>query len=136
MRLEVTKRADLAVRALVAIGADGERIKGRALAERLDTTAGFLAQVMHPLVQAGWVRSDPGPTGGYRCDVDIADLTVLEVIEAVEGRTESGRCVVVGRNCDDAEPCALHLAWVGARRRLLESLDETSMASVAGMVAS
>ena len=88
MRLEVTRRSDLAIRALLALGAGSDRTKAAELAERVGTTKGFLTQVMNPLVQQGWVRSDPGPTGGYVADFDPAEVSVLAVIEAIEGPVE------------------------------------------------
>jgi len=122
VRLEVTRRAELAVRALALLGAAEGRVKGRDLAAALDTTSSFIAQVVAPLVQAGWVRSSPGPTGGYSLDADLGDVSVLDVIEAVDGATDTGRCVVADGVCDPANPCVLHAAWLQARARLLESL--------------
>ena len=69
MRLEITRRAELAVRALALLGRSSERVKASVLADGLGTTVSFVPQVLGPLVRAGWVRSDPGPTGGYRCVV-------------------------------------------------------------------
>ena len=68
----------------------------------------FVPQVLGPLVRAGWVRSDPGPTGGYRCQVVLSEVSVLQVIEAVDGATDVGRCVVADRPCQAADPCVLH----------------------------
>ena len=56
-----------------------DRLKSADLADALGTTAGFVPQVMGPLVRAGWVRSDPGPTGGYRLTADLDELSVLQV---------------------------------------------------------
>lgn len=128
MRLEVTRRSDLAVRALRALAGRAERCKGPELAEAVGSTSGFLSQVLHPLVRQGWVRSDPGPTGGYTLVVDPADVSVLEVIEAVEGPTDSGRCVLVDRPCSETGACALHVPWTRARARLLAELDAVSVA--------
>ncbi len=61
MRLEITRRAELAVRAMALLGGRPERIKASALAQELGTTAAFVPQVVGPLVKAGWVQSDPGP---------------------------------------------------------------------------
>ena len=63
MRLEVTRRSDLAIRALLALSEGRGRTKAAELADEVGTSKGFLTQVMNPLVQQGWVRSDPGPTG-------------------------------------------------------------------------
>ena len=123
MRLEVTRKADLAVRALRALQPAGVRRKSSDLAADLGTTAGFLAQVMTPLVRAGWVGSVPGPTGGY---VALAgDPSLLAVIEAADGPTETGQCVVAGRPCDSSDPCALHHAWLMARAALVATLATT-----------
>ena len=130
MRLEITQRADLAVRALVVLARSPDRLKSADLADALGTTAGFVPQVMGPLVRAGWVRSDPGPTGGYRLTADVDELSVLEVIEAIDGPTESGRCVVAGGLCAARQPCALHFAWATARHELVTSLGSISVAAV------
>lgn len=130
MRLEITQRADLAVRALVALQASPSRLKSADLAEVLGTTAGFIPQVMGPLVRVGWVRSVPGPTGGYERQRDLDPLTVLEVVETIDGPTDNGRCVVAERLCDADEPCALHVAWARARKELRSSLGGLQLSEV------
>ena len=57
-------------------------------------------------------------------------LSVLEIIEAVEGPTETGRCVLEERNCVGGEPCALHRPWSNARTQLLDALAGTSLSSL------
>jgi len=131
MRLEISRKADLATRALLEL-ADGERAKSAQLAQRLGTTAGFLTQVVSPLVAHGWVSSEPGPTGGYVAVVALDDLSVLDVIEAVEGPTETGRCVLEERTCAGGGTCALHIPWSQARAQLVTELGRTTLASLAG----
>jgi Rrf2 family iron-sulfur cluster assembly transcriptional regulator len=126
MRLEITRRADLGVRVLGALQPPGTRRKASELAEELGTTAGFLAQVLSPLVRAGWVASVPGPAGGYVATTDA--VSALDVIEAVDGPTDDGRCVVAGGPCDPRHPCTLHAAWASARASLLSVLAATPVA--------
>ncbi len=116
------------MRALRALDERPGRVKGPELAERVGSTAGFVSQVLHPLVRAGWVRSDPGPSGGYSLTVGLSEVSVLAVIEAVEGPTESGRCVLADRPCNETGTCALHAGWLRARALLLRELDATSVA--------
>ena len=134
MRLEVTRKSDLAVRALRALGDADRRVKGPELAELVCSTAGFVAQVVNPLVRQGWVRSDPGPTGGYSLVADLDEVSVLAVIEAIEGPTDAGRCVLADRPCSEVGPCALHAAWQRARVELLHELDTTTVGEVAPTV--
>jgi Rrf2 family protein len=131
MRLEISRRADLAVRALLVIGATDDRVKADVLAAELDTTPGFVPQVVGPLVKQGWVRSDPGPRGGYSAAAPLERVSVLDVIEAVDGPTDSGRCVVADGPCGREPHCALHAAWSRAREELVSHLGAQSMASLA-----
>jgi Rrf2 family protein len=128
VRLDVTRKSDLAVRVLRVLGSRPDRCKGPALAEAVGTTSGFVAQVVTPLVRRGWVRSDPGPTGGYSLTVDLTRVSVLDVIEAVEGPTDTGRCVLADRPCDERGTCALHAPWLQARSQLLRGLAAISVA--------
>ncbi len=134
MRLEITRRAELAIRALALLGQSSGRVKASVLAEGLQTTVSFVPQVLGPLVRAGWVQSDPGPTGGYRCRVPLSKLSVLQVIEAVDGATDIGRCVVADRPCQAADPCVLHVAWAQARTELVGVLQSTPMSGVESAV--
>jgi Rrf2 family iron-sulfur cluster assembly transcriptional regulator len=131
MRLEITRRADLAVRAMVLLSSGSRRWKAPELAHSLGTTTGFATQAVGPLVKAGWVRSLPGPSGGYTA-IDGADtVSVLDVIESVDGATDQGRCVVADRACDARHPCALHVAWGHARSELTRSLGATPLSTLA-----
>ncbi len=131
MRLEVTRRSDLATRALLALAAAPGRLKASELAATLGSSPGFTTQAVAPLVARGWVRSDPGPTGGYTASVDLTAVTVLDVIEAVEGPTDVAQCVLEGRPCAGGTPCALHHAWSRARGQFLHELATTDLASIA-----
>jgi Rrf2 family protein len=130
VRLEITRRADLATRALVLLAGSGERLKGARLAESLGTTEGFVPQVLQPLVARGWVDSERGPTGGYAATVELGAVSVLEVIEAVEGVTPTARCVLVDRPCAETGRCALHEPWARARAQLLAELASTPLSTL------
>lgn len=127
MRLELTRKTDLALQALQRLVGGGGRHKGGALADALGTTAGFLAQVLTPLARAGWVRSVPGPHGGYEATAAARDVSVLELIEAIEGPVRDDACVLRPQPCPAEVPCALHDAWVPARDALVSTLGATTV---------
>lgn len=128
MRLEISKRTDLALRALAHLNSDSES-SGSEVADEIGTTANYLPQVLKPLTGQGWVQGTPGPGGGYRLSVDLEKVSVLEVIEAVEGATDQNECVLRGAPCPALEPCALHDSWVRARGALLAELGSMSVVS-------
>lgn len=127
MRLSVTRKSALALRALRTVAAREGVVRGEELAAAIGTSRGFLVQVMTPLVRVRWVVSSPGPLGGYALRPGPMP-SVLDVIEAVEGATDTSRCVLDGETaCASAvpggrRPCALHDPWIRAQRALREEL--------------
>ena len=130
MRLGITRKSDIATRALLVLTAEGSRMKSSELAQRVGATPGFLSHAMLALVQNDWVRSEPGPQGGYLATFDPKDVSVLDVIEAVEGPTDTGRCVLEDRPCGVTGLCALHVPWSSARADLLSKLGSTSIVNL------
>lgn len=130
MRLEVTRKTDLAISALVELAAAQERLKTAQLAERLQAAPTFLAQVLTEMVRQGWVESHPGPAGGYCMAVEASALPIIDVIEAIEGPTETSRCVMAAATCGTDGYCPLHDAWTEARGVLIERLGSTTIAGI------
>jgi len=128
MRLELAQRTDIALRALQTLCSCGERVPGSELAETLDTTHQYLPQIMSPLVRRRWVSSSRGPRGGYQLEAELGSITVLDLIEVMEGPTDTNTCVLSGETCDASDPCAMHGAWSQARDALLARLSSMSLA--------
>ncbi|HUG00166.1 MAG TPA: Rrf2 family transcriptional regulator [Ilumatobacter sp.] len=129
MKLELKPRTDLTLRTIAAL-TDGRRWRAAQLAEHVGTTAAYLAHIVGPLTKAGWVNSAPGPTGGHRLTADLDSVTLLDIIEAVEGPTDDGRCVMATQPCPAPEPCAVHDTWLRARSALTAELASTSLRSI------
>jgi Rrf2 family protein len=126
MRLELTKKTDLAFQALEIIAAhEGDRVTGADLSEKIDVSAQYLPHVMAPLTHAGWVTSTSGPHGGYLLARDLSDISLLELIEAVEGPIDETRCLHLGPIHASDAGCALHAPWTKARLVFLEELQAT-----------
>ena len=128
MRLAVSRRSDLAIRLLGALPHADSVKTGSDLAELVGSSSGFVAQVLSPMVRQRWVHSEKGPNGGYSLSVKLGDISVREVIETIEGPTETGRCVLEDSWCETSEYCALHESWSHARTVLLEHLSTVSVA--------
>ncbi len=128
MRLVLSRKTDLALKAVTHLAStDGKLLSGRELAQALDTTSHFLPQVMKPLVDHKYVVSSPGPTGGYRLNVSLGETTLLEVIEAIEGPFDLGRCISTGEPCPAQEACALHIPWTRAKDAVLAELGSVTL---------
>ena len=132
MRLDLNKRTDLALRAMQELCLRETRVAGPDLAEALKTTRQYLPQILNPLVKARWVRSTPGPHGGYELLVLLEEISVLQLIEVMEGPTLNNTCVLNGDPCPQVEPCAMHGAWQHAREALMKELNMLSLAEAWG----
>jgi Rrf2 family protein len=125
MIFKLHKRTDLALAALRHLdSAPRGRLTGQELADEIGTTIPFLPQVMSPLIRAGWVSSERGPGGGYTLTEDSARATLYDVIEATEGPTVTGRCVLRDAPCPGTEPCRVHFVADDARAVLINGFQQ------------
>ena len=84
---------------------------------------------MAPLMKAGWVDSGRGPTGGYRLRVPLGEISVLDMIEAVEGRVDTTTCVLRDGPCGPSEHCSVHFPVQEATTALLARLANVPVGS-------
>ncbi len=122
MRLTLQGRTDLALRSLRWLEGRTDTVRAAEMAAALHSTPTYLPQVLRPLVRAGWLDSEPGPTGGYRLAGDLSTRSILELIEVVEGPIATEECVLRGGPCPGHERCALHEPWQEAREALVARL--------------
>lgn len=127
MIFKLQRKTDLALAALRHLGANEEEpLSGLDLADAIDTSMSFLPQIMSPLVRAGWVVSERGPGGGYRLSERSASATLYDVIEATEGPTNNGRCVMRDGPCPGKDPCQIHFVADEARTVLADGFRRIS----------
>jgi Rrf2 family protein len=119
---------DLAIRALHELDkGGGDLTPGTRLTDVLEVSIHRVPQIMSPLMAQFWVESVPGPNGGYRLAADLEEISLLEVIEVVEGVIPGDRCVLRGAPCPSPEPCVLHVPWSRAREALMSELGRTPL---------
>jgi Rrf2 family protein len=82
---------------LLAVLPDGQTLPASRLAEFHDVSAAYLAKHLQALSQAGIVEAVPGRRGGYRLARPAAEITLLDMVEAVEGSDASFRCTEIRR---------------------------------------
>jgi Rrf2 family protein len=134
MRLELTKRADYAIRAVLALARTppGERRSVREVAADQSIPVRFLPQVMGDLVQAGLVEATVGRSGGYRLAKPPTAISLLDVVEAVEGDSRRRVCILRGGPCALAGVCDVHAVFAAAQDDVLRRLRSTTVAEAIG----
>ena len=91
----------------------------------------FLAKIFQDLAKAGLLRSQRGAGGGFVLARPAQEITILEVIEAIDGRIALQRCLGEEPECDRREGCALCSLFNQAQDRLKEVFARTSLADLA-----
>ena len=133
MRIELTRRGDYAVRAMVTLARTGvDKMTGGAIADATGIPASYVPQVMGDLVRGGLVTNIRGRTGGYRLGRPANEVTLLAVVEAVEGDGRRRTCVLRGGPCrgDARGPCDVHDAFYQAQEAVFGSLAGVSLADL------
>jgi Rrf2 family protein len=132
MRLQLTKRTDYAIRACLHLAMEDRcPISGRRIAERMAIPDRFLPQVMADLGRAGIVGAMSGKNGGYCLRRDPAELSLLDLVEAVEGAGLRHECAMREAPCDGDPACALHPVWAEAQAAFTDVLAGASIGDLA-----
>jgi Rrf2 family protein len=131
MRLDLTKRTDYAIRAMLALTkAKGGLLSSRRIAEEMKIPPRFLPQIMGDLTRAELVVAHPGRSGGYRLAENAEHVTLLRVIEAVEGDPHRQVCVMRGTPCGQDGECGVHEVFYAAESAILERLNSATLQGV------
>lgn len=134
MRMELTRRGDYAIRAMLALARPdpgGGWLSVRHIAAEMSIPAAFLPQVMRALVAAGLATATTGRTGGYRLARPADGISVLEIVESVEGDSRRASCILRGGPCGRDGHCGAHDVFFGAQEAMLARLRDASLADLA-----
>jgi Rrf2 family protein len=130
--VRISAKADYAVRAAAELAAAGEHtVKGEVLAQAQGIPLRFLENILAELRHAGLVRSQRGSEGGYTLARTAEEITVADVIRAVEGPLASVRGERPERveYAGAAEP--LQRVWIAVRKNLRDVVEEVTLADLA-----
>jgi Rrf2 family protein len=101
------------------------------VSERQKVPASFLSKIFQHLSKAGIVSSSRGTGGGFMLTKTPEDITLLEVLEAIEGRIALNVCLSNGDVCGNRPVCPVHEVWRDAQEQLFTTLRKHSFADLA-----
>jgi Rrf2 family protein len=103
----------------------------RHIAEEAEIPTHFLAKILQQLARKGYLRSSKGPTGGFCLRMRASELSLLNIVDAVDGLADFERCPAGLAECNDNAPCGMHDSWKALRSRIIEYLERTSIEDLA-----
>lgn len=115
----------------------GATLPTKALAEYHGLSETYLAKHLQALTNARIIQSLPGPKGGYRLQRPPEEITVLEVVEAIDGREPVFRCTEIRQQGPLAQepqayrlPCGIHVVMARAEKAWRDALREQTVADI------
>ena len=135
--VQITRATDYAVRVMIHLATmpPGVRVQKTELSDATDVSSDFLSKVLQQLVRSRLIRSQRGSGGGFMLAVDAASVSLLQVVEAMEGPLRLNQCIAEGPSCQRKSRCPAHQVWANAQAALVSVLASTSMASLAAKTA-
>ena len=131
--MQITRATDYAVRVMVELATlpAGQKMQLNALAEVTGVCGTFLSKILQRLVHQGLVSSHRGTGGGFCLKLAPENVTLLHVVEAMEGPTRLNLCLGEDPGCERKSWCGVHPIWRNAQSALTAVLRGVSIAQLA-----
>lgn len=131
--MRLTRGADYGARGIIQLAKlpVGSVALVSALAAAEGLSVSYLAKIFQDLARAGLLHSHRGAKGGFSLARSPTDITLIEIIEAVEGPIALNRCLAPWEGCDKRDVCSLYPVLAEAQARLVSVLEATSLQALA-----
>ncbi len=131
--LRLSKKADYALMAMKHLALRGDRgsSSAREIAERYDIPVELMAKVLQRLVRRGLLASHQGTRGGYHLARQPIQISVAEVIQAIDGPVTVTACSTEDGQCEQFAKCNVRDPLWRVRERILSALADCTIAELA-----
>lgn len=127
---KTAKYAVLALAEVASRGSDG-LVATKQIAEATSSPYPLLAKIINQLHRAGFIKATRGKQGGIRLARPANEITIKDVVVALDGPAILNDCPLYLDPCDCSKPCTLHAIWKPARDAVVEFLEKTTVQAVA-----
>jgi len=130
--MQITRQADYAVRAVVYLAEhdDAKPIATADIGRHQHIPLTFLAKIVPHLSAAGIVHTLRGAHGGVSLGRPAAEISLLDIVETIDGPMLLNECVSDASQCPLGENCTIHGVWCEAQADLIDRLGRTNMAQL------
>ena len=125
--MQITRQADYAIRAVLYLAQLGpnQRAATSTVAQEKRIPPSFLAKIISQLSIAGLLHTSRGARGGVSLAREAKEISLLDVVEAIDGPILLNECVGEAGTCTFEEDCPLHGIWQDAQVQLVDRLRKT-----------
>lgn len=131
--LRISRRADYAVRVMIAVAVrpEGIHVPTPLIGHEMLIPQPFLAKVVGDLKRSGLVATAPGRTGGLTLAQSASAITLRQIVESVDGPVMLNPCLARPGECPRDEVCPAHPVWGHIQDALCRVMDAVSLADLA-----
>ena len=125
----ISKKGDYAIRGMVYLASQppDRVVLISEIAREMDVPPMFLAKIFQQFSKLGLVRSFRGCGGGFLLGRSPEDITLCEIVEAVEGPIMPNRCVISGGACGREKVCTVHPVWKKVQGSIIDILSGVTL---------
>jgi len=126
--MQITRQADYAVRAVLYLSKlpAGARAPTSRIASDQQIPPSFLAKIISQLSVAGVVQTSRGARGGVSLSRSPSNISLLEVVEAIDGPIFLNQCIGDPNSCEFHSGCEVQPVWSAAQSNLVDHLASTN----------
>lgn len=131
--MKITMEADYALRIIYCLAKDGGKVDAKTISESISVTLRFAQKILRKLVMAGIVKSYKGINGGYQLMIPLADITLLMIIEEIDGEISINRCLSDQCACTrvgDKHECPFNKEFNTINKILRDELQKVNFADI------
>ena len=131
--MQLTRQSEYAIRTILELSMlpEGEFMQSRTIAARQELPGQFLNKTVQILARSGLVETRRGMQGGVRLTVKPGEITIADVVAAVEGNIALNPCLADGYHCANRPVCRVHGILKRAQAAMLAELDRETFADLA-----
>ena len=128
----ITRATEYAVRTIIFLAQQpkDEIVLKKDICRTQEVTPAFLTKILQPLIKAGIVTSQRGVGGGFLLAKDPEDITMLDILQAEEGKLKLNHCMVDHEFCHRDAYCSAHEAWGKAQSAMADVLKSYSFSDL------
>jgi Rrf2 family protein len=129
----ISKKGDYAIRGMVYLASQlpGRVVLVSEIARAMDVPPFFLAKIFQQFTRLGLVKSFRGSGGGFLLGRPPEEITLCEIVEAVEGPIMPNRCVLSDGACNREKGCTVHPVWKKVEKSIVDILSGVTLKDLA-----
>lgn len=129
----LSRTSQYAVQAMIYMATQppGTPVLNKDIAARLNVPAPYLAKILQNLSRGGLLDSFRGRLGGFCLRDEAAHMSLMQLLQLTEGADFTQSCLLGLKRCSDETACPVHVRWLPIKEKVIDMLNELSLADLA-----